>query len=122
MSIQLINTDLSSEGTPVDPFPPPSGSSLSVFTRPAKWQLNRLPFDFDSYFNHLKTAHLGRSLLYTPVITSTQTVFAGNVPLCTALTPDLGVICVAAQQTQGRGEWIHVLTLVPLHSIYVINH
>ncbi len=101
--VQLINANMSSEGTPVDPFPSPSPSSISVFTRPAQWQLGGLAFDFDSYFSHLKTAHLGRTVFYTPVIASTQTVFTGNVPFCNALTSDYGLVCVAGQQTQGKG-------------------
>ncbi len=103
-SVQLITTDMSSEGTPVDPFPSPSPTSISVFTRPAKWQLERLRFDVDGYFGHLKTAQLGRTVLYTPVIASTQTVFTGNMSLCNAVTCDHGVTCVASQQTQGKGS------------------
>lgn len=95
------------EGTPVDPFPPPTPTSISVFMKPAKWQLKRLGFDFGSYYSHLKTAYLGRMVLYTPVVASTQTVFTGNVPLCNVITSEHGVICVAGQQTQGKGGYAH---------------
>lgn len=104
ISLQLISNDFSKLGTPVDPLPQPSSSNLTVIARPAKWQVRSLPFDLDLYFEHLQTAHLGQTVLYTPVISSTQTVFTGNVTFCDALTTQLGVVCVAAQQTQGKGE------------------
>ena len=104
ISLQLISNDFSKLGTPVDPLPQPSSSNLTVIARPAKWQVRSLPFDLDLYFEHLRTAHLGQTVLYTPVISSTQTVFTGNVTFCDALTTQLGVVCVAAQQTQGKGE------------------
>ena len=110
MSLQLIFNDFSKLGTPVDPLPLPSSSNLTVIARPAKWQLHSLPFDSDLYFEHLRTAHLGRTVLHTPVISSTQTVFTGNVTFCNALTTQLGVVCVAAQQTQGKGEFLRSLS------------
>lgn len=104
MDLQLIPHDFSKLGTPVDPLPQPSAKNLTVVARPARWQLHSLPFNPDIYFEHLKTAHLGRTVLYTPVISSTQTVFTGNVMFCNTLTSQMGVVCVAAQQTQGKGE------------------
>ena len=106
MNLRLIANDFSKLGTPVDPLPQPSSSNLTVIARPAKWQLRSLPFDSDLYFEHLQTAYLGRTVLYTPVISSTQTVFTGNVTFRNALTTQLGVVCVAAQQTQGKGEFL----------------
>ena len=105
MDIHLIQTDIATEGTPVDPLPEPTRSCLSVLTRPAKWQLDRVQFCFKEYFDHLRTAYLGRTVLCTPVVSSTQTFFTGNMPFCTALKSELGVVCVAGQQTQGKGQY-----------------
>ena len=103
MDIQLIETDFS-RGTPVDPLPQPAPNQLCVVVRPAQWQLQSVSFEFEEYFRHLRTAHLGRTVLHTPVISSTQTVFSGNVPFCSSLTSELGVVCVAGQQTRGKGQ------------------
>lgn len=109
MSARLITTNFE-DGSSVDGFPsPPQPSELAILTNPAKWQIRSLSFDFLEYFKLLKTQNLGRSVLYTPVITSTQTLFTGNVPFCSALTPDMGVVSVAAQQTKGKGTCISVL-------------
>ena len=103
MSAHLITTDFE-DGTPVDGFPPPPGpKELAVLTNPATWQVNSLSFDFLEYFKLLKTKDMGRSVLYTPVIGSTQTLFTGNFPVCSALTQEMGVVSVAAQQTKGKG-------------------
>ena len=66
--------------------------------------MRNLSFDFLEYFKLLKTRDMGRSVLYTPVIASTQTLFTGNLPFCSALTQEMGVVSVAAQQTKGKGE------------------
>ena len=103
MSARLITTNFE-EGTSVDGFPsPPGPSELAILTNPAKWQVRSLQFDFLEYFKLLKTKDLGRSVLYTPVIASTQTLFTGNIPFSSALTPEMGVVSVAAQQTKGKG-------------------
>ena len=104
MSARLITTNFE-EGTSVDGFPPPPKSTeLAIFTNPAQWQVRSLSFDCLEYFELLKTKDLGRSVLYTPVIASTQTLFTGNLPFCSALTQEMGVVSVAAQQTKGKGQ------------------
>lgn len=102
MDIELIPDDMT-EGTPVDPPPEPAHNSISIYTKPAKWQLASLPFNPDLYFSHLRTTHLGKTMLYTSVISSTQTVFTGNIPFCTSLSSEMGLVCVATQQTKGKG-------------------
>ena len=105
MSARLITTNFE-DGSPVDGFPStPQPTELAILTSPAKWQLRSLSFDFLEYFKLLKTKNLGGSILYTPVITSTQTLFTGNLPFCSALMPEMGVVSVAAQQTKGKGQW-----------------
>ena len=108
MSARLITTDFEQDGSSVDGFPPPpQPSELAIVTNPAEWQVGSLSFNFLEYFELLKTQILGRSVLYTPVISSTQTLFTGNVPFCSALTSDMGVISVAGQQTKGKGQqWL----------------
>ena len=122
MDLQLIPLDFSKLGTPVDPLPEPSAKNLTVVARPARWQLHSLPFNPDLYFEHLMTAQLGRTVLYTPVISSTQTVFTGNMTFCNALTPRLGVVCVAAQQTQGKGERTCYMCVAHRHRVKVSRH
>lgn len=75
-----------------------------MITSPAQWQLQGLPFSREEYFSRLETRELGRTVLYTPVITSTQLPFTGNLTFCQALTQEMGVVWVAAQQTQGKGQ------------------
>ena len=104
MSARLITIDFEQDGSSVDGFPPPPRpSELAIVTNPAEWQVRSLSFNFLEYFELLKTQILGRSVLYTPVISSTQTLFTGNVPFCSALMSDMGVISVAGQQTKGKG-------------------
>lgn len=83
----------------------PSTSELTVVTTPAPWQLSDLPFSCSEYFQVLQTRELGRTLLHTPVITSTQLPFVGNMTFCQALRPEMGVVWVAAQQTKGKGKF-----------------
>lgn len=102
-SLRFITTDYNL-GTPVDDVAQPSLSELTVITRPAPWQLNGLPFSHEMYFQGLRTREMGRTLLHTPVITSTQLPFMGNLTFCQALRPEAGVVWVAAQQTKGKGR------------------
>ena len=103
MDVELITPDLA-EGTPVDAHPMPSPKRLCIFTGPAHCQLGRLPFDFELYFSLLGTTKLGRTVLYTPVISSTQTAFTGNTRFSQSIPPTLGLASVAGQQTQGKGN------------------
>ena len=64
-----------------------------------------MEFDVGKYFGALQTTRLGRVLLYTPVITSTQTVFTGNTTF-TFASCESGVICSAGQQTRGKGQLV----------------
>ena len=102
MSLRFITHDYTL-GTPVDMPPSPSASELTVVTSPAPWQVKQLPFSSQVYFRQLQTRELGRVLLHTPVITSTQLPFTGNLSFCQALGADLGLVWVAAQQTRGKG-------------------
>ena len=92
-----------SQGSPVDPPPKPTESLLTIITNPAFWQVQQLAFDSHAYFTTLKTTNMGRSVVYTPVITSTQEVLCGNLPFSLSLTSKAGVVCVAGQQTKGKG-------------------
>ena len=102
MDVELITTDMT-EGTPVDAHPIPSPQRLCVFTRSAPWQLSPLPFDFQLYFSLLETSTLGRTILYTPVISSTQTAFVGNAKFSLSIPSVMGLVSVAGQQTHGKG-------------------
>lgn len=103
MDIEIVNTDEMREGSSVDPLPCPTTNKIVLLTRPSEAQLNSLEFDVAQYVRCLRTGHLGRTLLYTPVIGSTQTMLTGNLPFSMALKTVMGVVCVAGQQTQGRG-------------------
>ncbi len=110
MSLRLIEHNYQS-GTPVDSSPCPTPSEMTLITLPARWQLETQPFNFSEYFEHLHTTSLGRTLLYTAVIPSTQTLFTGNIEFCNALTADMGVVSVAGQQTKGKGESLLIMCI-----------
>ncbi len=104
VSLRLLANDFGKE-TPVDDLPRPSDTQFTIITRPAKWQIDNLPFSMDDYFAELKTREIGRTLLHTPVITSTQLPFTTNMSFCQTLSSEMGVAWVAAQQTRGKGEY-----------------
>ncbi|XP_032431560.1 biotin--protein ligase [Xiphophorus hellerii] len=58
-------------------------------------------FVMETYCKNLKTNHLGNTLLYTEVTTSTMNLLEGMVQ---HLPKNTGLIAVAARQTQGRGR------------------
>ena len=61
-----------------------------------------MEFNLSQYYETLHTASLGQVVLYTPVIASTQSVFTDNIKFATTARTR-GVICIAGQQTQGKG-------------------
>lgn len=103
----LFCQDNYSQGSSVDPLPNSTESLLTVVTNPASWQIKQLNFDGHTYFAALTTINMGRSLVYAPVMTSTQEVLSGNLPFSLGLTTQAGVVCVAGQQTKGRGMCMH---------------
>ena len=115
VDVNVVTLDTPADGTSVDPLPVPTMKKIVLLTNPSSSQLRSLEFNVSQYTTSLQTAFLGRTLIYTPVIGSTQTAFAGNMPFCTALRTDMGVVCLASQQTQGKGIiiriYIHVHTL-----------
>ena len=106
VDIVLIGTDSAREGSSVDPPPTPTVNKIVLHTRPSDEQLQELGFNTSQYTRWLNTGHLGRILLYTPVIGSTQTMLTGNMPFSLALKPEMGMVCAAGQQTQGRGIYM----------------
>ncbi|KAI3373381.1 hypothetical protein L3Q82_021930, partial [Scortum barcoo] len=58
-------------------------------------------FSMDIYSKNLKTNQLGRTLLYAEVVTSTMDLLEG---LTLHLPKNVGLIVVAARQSQGRGR------------------
>ncbi|KAL0994492.1 hypothetical protein UPYG_G00122970 [Umbra pygmaea] len=58
-------------------------------------------FNLQTYSRHLETCVLGRTLLYAHVIPTTMDLLEG---LMLQLPEDMGLVAVAAQQTQGRGR------------------
>ena len=111
MSLRLIEHNYQS-GTPVDSAPFPTHSEMALITLPARWQLEAQPFNFSEYFDRLHTTSLGRTVLYTAVIPSTQTLFTGNIEFCNALTTDMGVVSVAGQQTRGKGGSLLICVVI----------
>lgn len=109
LSLRFLSHDFTL-GTPVDSTPPSSPSELTVVTRPAPWQVNSLPFSSKDYFRQLETRELGRTILHTPVITSTQLPFSGNLCFCQLSQLAVGVVWVAAQQTKGKGQGCYTHT------------
>ena len=64
-------------GLPVDITP--THDHTYLLPHPAEGELTGLPFDVKVYLNHLQTKTLGRTIIYSPVISSTQTLFTGFV-------------------------------------------
>ncbi|KAM9728585.1 biotin--protein ligase isoform 1-T1 [Menidia menidia] len=58
-------------------------------------------FSLETYRKNLRTSHLGQVLLYAEVVTSTMDLLEG---MTVHLPDDVGLIAVAAQQSQGRGR------------------
>uniref|UniRef100_A0A671TS08 Holocarboxylase synthetase n=1 Tax=Sparus aurata TaxID=8175 RepID=A0A671TS08_SPAAU len=58
-------------------------------------------FSMETYSKNLKTSLLGHTLLYAEVVTSTMDLLEG---LTLHLPKDVGVLAVAAQQSQGKGR------------------
>ncbi|XP_077402870.1 biotin--protein ligase isoform X2 [Vanacampus margaritifer] len=74
--------------------------SLSLFTDcPDSQRWDR--FCLDTYCNNLTTVLLGNTLLYADVVSSTMDLVEG---LNLHLPEDVGLIVIAAQQSQGRGR------------------
>ena len=100
----VFSTDDYTLGSPVDPIESTTDTRTVVIAKPSQCQLDSLDFNYKNFFDCLKTKHLGRCMLLGAVVTSTQTFFTGNVPLCLRLSSDSGLIFVAGQQTRGRGS------------------
>lgn len=75
-SVELVKRD-EYGGVPVDLCP--GESRLCILEDPKDGELVGILFDRQRYFAELKTKYLGRTLLYTPVIASTQTLFERQV-------------------------------------------
>ena len=92
--------------------PPPSPSYISILTNPPAKMIEQMEFNLSQYYETLHTTRLGQVVLYTPVIASTQSVFTGNIKFATTASTS-GVICIAGQQTQGKGApfCIHYLVI-----------
>ena len=71
-SVELVERD-DCGGVPVDSCP--DESKLCILEEPSEGELVGMLFDRRRYFAELKTKYLGHTLLYTPVIASTQTLF-----------------------------------------------
>ncbi|XP_044078365.1 biotin--protein ligase isoform X3 [Siniperca chuatsi] len=77
----------------------PEGS-LALVTNSSESQ-SWAQFSMETYTKNLKTSLLGRTLLYAEVVTSTMDLLEG---LTLHLPKDVGLIAVAARQSQGKGR------------------
>ena len=62
-------------GIPVDTNP--SHNHYYLLLYPNKGEITGLPFNVTEYLSHLRTKSLGHTIIYSPVISSTQTLFTG---------------------------------------------
>jgi len=62
-------------GLPVDITP--THNHIYLLPHPTEGELSGLPFNVTEYLSHLQTKTLGRTVIYSPVISSTQTLFTG---------------------------------------------
>ncbi|XP_019125008.2 biotin--protein ligase isoform X1 [Larimichthys crocea] len=76
------------------------GGSLALVTDSPECQSSE-KFSMETYSKNLKSSLLGNTVLYAEVATSTMDLFEG---LNLHLPKDVGLIIVAARQTQGRGR------------------
>ncbi|XP_076606365.1 biotin--protein ligase [Chaetodon auriga] len=81
-----------------DPFLPEGSLALVIDSSESQcWP----QFSMETYSKNLKTSILGHTLLYAEVTTSTMDLLEG---LTLHLPKDVGLISVAARQSQGRGR------------------
>uniref|UniRef100_UPI0037E70A27 biotin--protein ligase n=1 Tax=Semicossyphus pulcher TaxID=241346 RepID=UPI0037E70A27 len=78
---------------------PPQDSLVLVTDPPQSQSWDH--FSMDTYRQNLKTSTLGHTLLYAEVVTSTMNLLQG---LSLHSPKDMGLIAVAARQTEGRGR------------------
>lgn len=64
-------------GIPVDAMPNHGHYYLLLY--PTKGEMTGLPFNVPQYLSYLQTKTLGHTVIYSPVISSTQTLFTGCV-------------------------------------------
>lgn len=72
--VEIIRRD-DRGGIPVDTCP--SHDHYYLLLNPNKGELTGLPFNTTQYLGHLQTKTLGHTVIYSPVISSTQTLFTG---------------------------------------------
>ncbi|XP_036975550.1 biotin--protein ligase isoform X1 [Acanthopagrus latus] len=80
------------------PMPPEGPLALVTDSTDSE---NWAQFSMETYTKNLKTSLLGHTLLYAEVVTSTMDLLEG---LTLHLPKDVGVLAVAAQQSQGKGR------------------
>ncbi|KAM8741294.1 biotin--protein ligase isoform 2-T2 [Acanthopagrus schlegelii] len=80
------------------PLPPEGPLALVTDSTDSE---NWAQFSMETYTKNLKTSLLGHTLLYAEVVTSTMDLLEG---LTLHLPKDVGVLAVAAQQSQGKGR------------------
>ena len=66
-------------GIPVDTDP--SHNHYYLLLQPNEGEITGLPFNVTEYLSHLQTKTLGHTVIYSPVISSTQTLFTGYAVL-----------------------------------------
>ena len=64
-------------GIPVDTHP--SHNYYYLLMHPSEGEITGLPFNVMQYLSCLQTKTLGHTIIYSPVISSTQTLFTGYV-------------------------------------------
>lgn len=108
--VQILRRD-DRGGIPVDTVP--SHNHYYLLLHPNKGEMTGLHFNVMEYLSHLQTKTLGHIVIYSPVISSTQTLFTGNIPLSESFTAESGAIAIASQQMRGKGRtgnsWISPL-------------
>lgn len=80
------------------PMPPEGPLALVTDSTDSE---NWAQFSMETYTKNLKTSLLGHTLLYAEIVTSTMDLLEG---LTLHLPKDVGVLAVAAQQSQGKGR------------------
>lgn len=72
--VQIVRRD-DRGGIPVDTTP--SHNHYYLLLYPNQGEMTGLPFNVTEYLSHLRTKTLGHTVIYSPVISSTQSLFTG---------------------------------------------
>lgn len=95
----ILNANVLPEAPPSADDPSDAGATTTTSDTTSRSHHQRLPFNFDVYFDHLTSNRLGHNVLYQEVSPSTQI-------LIEPFTAVEGIVAIASQQVrQQQSAW-----------------